>query len=96
MALTRRMFTCQFETTAKILKKDEDPLHTYVVQTVLQLYIAELSEPIREVYTMAYSLPSTMEFIYRETAEKWRQISRGMCRNADLRISMKWKSHPRV
>lgn len=74
LALTKRMFTCQFETTAKILKKDEDPLHTYVVQTVLQLYIAELSEPIREVYTMAYSLPSTMEFIYRETAEKWRQI----------------------
>ena len=74
LVLTKRMFTRQFETTAKILKKDEDPLHTYVVQTVLQLYIAELSEPIREVYTMAYSLPSTMEFIYRETAEKWRQI----------------------
>lgn len=74
LALTKKMFFSQFAATEDILQEDEDPLHTFVVQTVLQLYITELSEPIREVYIMAYSLPTTMEFIYRQTAEKWQQI----------------------
>ena len=37
----------------------EDPVFLYAVETALQLHIAELTEPLRERYVMAYTLPTT-------------------------------------
>lgn len=69
LRLTREMFSNQFGMTSQIIGED-DPVLIYAVETALQLHIAELSEPLREVYVMAYSLPSTLEYIYTNTAQK--------------------------
>ena len=37
----------------------EDPVFLYAVETALQLHIAELTEPLRKRYVMAYTLPTT-------------------------------------
>ena len=46
----------------------------YAVETALQLHIAELTEPLRELYVMAYSLPTTSEYLYRSTSERLQKI----------------------
>ena len=55
----------QFNTTAEVLKgKTEDKLLIYVFESVLQLYIAESKEHIREMYAVSYSMPATSMKIY--------------------------------
>lgn len=46
----------------------------YAVETALQLHIAELTEPLRELYVTAYSLPTTSEYLYRSTSERLQKI----------------------
>ena len=38
------------------------------------MHICELSESLRDLYTAAYALPSTTEFIYRSTAKELKVI----------------------
>lgn len=45
----------------------EDSLLLYGLETGLQLHITELSEPLRELYVTAYSLPSTSDYIYKSS-----------------------------
>lgn len=68
--LTESMFESQFDNTEKLIGSNADPLLVYAVETALQMYITELSEPLRELYVMAYSLPTTSEYIYQNTAKK--------------------------
>lgn len=68
--LTQTMFESQFENTEKLIGENADPMLVYAVETSLQMYITELSEPLRELYVMAYSLPTTSEYIYQNTAKK--------------------------
>lgn len=68
--LTESMFESQFDNTEKLIGSSADPLLVYAVETALQMYITELSEPLRELYVMAYSLPTTSEYIYQNTAKK--------------------------
>ncbi len=68
--LTESMFESQFDNTAKLIGENMDPLLVYAVETSLQMYITELSEPLRELYVMAYSLVTTSEYIYQNTAKK--------------------------
>lgn len=70
LTLVKQMFDSQFENAEEFLDEQKDPLILYGIETALQLHIAELSEPIRELYVMAYSLPTTCEYIYKSTAEK--------------------------
>ena len=67
--LVELMFDNQFK-LAESLCTNENPLLVYAVETVLQLHITELSEPLRELYMEAYSLPSTSELIRINTAQK--------------------------
>lgn len=54
----------QFETAATLLCGiTDDPILFYAVETTLQLYIAESSENIRDLYSAAYSLPKTSDLI---------------------------------
>lgn len=46
----------------------------YCLETSLQIYITELSEPLREIYVMAYTLPSTTEYILKSTAVQIKAI----------------------
>ena len=70
---------CTGTTTADITGA-ADPVFLYAVETALQLHIAELSEPLRELYVMAYTLPTTSAYLYRSTAERRTPCS-----------SMRWK-----
>ncbi len=48
------MFENQFA-KARAFAKDMEPLMVYCLETSLQIYITELSEPLREIYVMAYT-----------------------------------------
>ena len=73
LELVQRMFGGQFD-LAERHTGAEDPVFLYAVETALQLHIAELTEPLRELYVMAYSLPTTSEYIYRSTSERLQVI----------------------
>lgn len=73
-ALVTYMFSNQFSKVRSILGDKADPLLVYGVETALQLHICELSEPLRDLYTAAYTLPTTTDYIYRNTAQELMQI----------------------
>ena len=73
LELVKRMFDGQFALAAQH-STDADPVFLYAVETALQLHIAELTEPLRELYVMAYSLPTTSAYIYRSTAKRLKSI----------------------
>lgn len=73
LELVRRMFGGQFD-LAQQHSGQEDPVFLYAVETSLQLHIAELTEPLRELYVVGYSLPSTAAYIYRSTASRLQAI----------------------
>lgn len=55
----------QFEFADEFLKdKTDDKLFKYAFESVLQLYIAESKEDIREMYSVSYSMPITTHKIY--------------------------------
>ena len=63
LELVQRMFRGQFA-LAEEHSGEEDPVFLYAVETALQLHLAEPTEPLRELYVTAYSLPATAEYIY--------------------------------
>ena len=69
LELVQRMFGGQFD-LAEQHSVEEDPVFLYAVETALQLHIAELTEPLRELYVTAYTLPSTSAYLYRSTAKR--------------------------
>ena len=73
LELVQRMFGGQFD-LAEQHSTPEDPVFLYAVETALQLHIAELTEPLRELYVVGYTLPSTSAYIYRSTAAKLQAI----------------------
>lgn len=68
--LVKVMFQNQFSSAEKEDGTINDPVFLYCVETAVQIYITELSEPLRELYVMAYTLPSTSEYIYEATAKR--------------------------
>ena len=73
LELVKRMFGGQFDHAGQH-SGAEDPVLLYAVETALQLHIAELTEPLRELYVMAYSLPTTADFLYRSTSKRLQTI----------------------
>lgn len=73
LTLTQIVFDNQFA-KARAFAKDMEPLMVYCLETSLQIYITELSEPLREIYVMAYTLPSTTEYILKSTAVQIKAI----------------------
>lgn len=74
LELVHMMFSRQFDQVEDMIGAEADPLLLYGVETALQIHIAELSEPLRELYVTAYSLSSTSEYIYEQTAERLQTI----------------------
>lgn len=65
----------QFEFTNDFLKdKTDDSLFIYAFESILQLYIAESSENLREMYKESYSLPNTSHKIYDYITEKIEKV----------------------
>lgn len=73
LELVKRMFGGQFDLAGQY-SGTEDPVFLYAVETALQLHIAELTEPLRELYVMAYSLPTTADFLYHSTSKRLQTI----------------------
>ena len=69
LELVKRMFSGQFALAGQH-SGEQDPVFLYAVETALQLHIAELTEPLRELYVTAYTLPSTSAYLYRSTAKR--------------------------
>lgn len=74
LTLVEIMFEGQFDRAEQIMGASEDPLLLYGIETALQLYITEISEPLRELYVVAYSLNSTSEYICTQTAARLQPI----------------------
>ena len=70
LELVKQMFGYQFDAAEELLGADADPLMLYAAETALQMCIAEISAPLRELYVTAYTLPSTSAFIYESMARK--------------------------
>ncbi len=68
--LVRQMFDGQFATADALAGKNADPLLVYALETALQLHIAEMSDPLRELYVTAYTLPRTAAYIYENMIDK--------------------------
>ena len=65
----------QFKATTEFLNsKTDDRILFYAAETTLQLYIAESSEHMREMYNVAYSLPGSSGVIYRTITGKLEHI----------------------
>lgn len=65
----------QFEKSVEFLKEQsEDKLLLYIFECVLQLYICEINDNIREMYTVSYSMPSTSHKIYDYITEKLENV----------------------
>ncbi len=61
----------QFRATKQFLGGEAEALILfYAAETTLQLYMAEQSESIRDLYAAAYSIPSSAELIRRTIAQK--------------------------
>lgn len=65
----------QREITAEMLKEvTDDKLLRYCFEKVLQLYISETSENMRELYTTIYSIPKTWDYIKEVNAEALKYV----------------------
>ena len=65
----------QFEMTAKLLQgKTEDKILFYAVETTMQLYMAESSEHMREMYNVSYSLPHAAQIVYHKITGKLQDV----------------------
>lgn len=75
--LVKYVLEAQFDATAEFLKGiTEDKILFYAAETTLQLYITEGSEHLRELYSVAYSLPNSSEVIYQTITSKLENIFR--------------------
>lgn len=72
--LAQLIFAGQFGASRAVSPAGKTPVYTYAAETALQLVITERNEQLREIYTEAYTLPETMEFIYENTAKELMQI----------------------
>lgn len=67
----------QFEFTKKLLDgKTDDKILFYATETTLQLYMAESSEHIRELYSLSYSQQASSDIIYNKITLKLSEIFR--------------------
>lgn len=69
--IVRYVLDGQFVATETLLAgKTQDKVLFYAAETTLQLYMAESSENVRELYAAAYSMPRSMETIQHVITEK--------------------------
>ena len=85
LTLVKIMFNSQFESAGQFGGVSDDPVLLYSIETSLQIYIAELSDPLRELYVMSYSLPTTTEYIYGRMAGRLQKIFSRYMPDAELK-----------
>ncbi len=73
--LVKYVIEAQFDTTGKLLREvTDDKLMFYAAETVLQLHIVEMDENLREIYSLAYSLPKSSAVLQETITNKLENI----------------------
>ena len=73
--LVKYVLEGQFEATKIVLKdKCDDKILFYAFETTLQLFMAESSEHMREMYNVSYSLPNSSNIIFNTITGKLEEI----------------------
>ncbi len=73
--LVQYVIEAQFDTTGKLLKEvTTDKILFYAAETVLQLHIVEMNENLREIYSLAYSLPKSSAILQETITGKLEHI----------------------
>ena len=73
--LVSHVLQLQFDVAGEILgDKSTDKILFYATETTLQLYIAESSEQMREMYNVSYSMPHSANVIYRFITERLKSV----------------------
>jgi len=75
--LVQHVFHEQFTVATRLTAGKNDPVLMYSIETALQFYITEQSEPLRDIYVAAYTYPSTVNYIYEHTAQKLYELFKG-------------------
>lgn len=83
--LVQHVFNEQFNVAAKIVQGSNDPVLMYAIETALQFHITNQSEPLRDIYVTAYTLPSTTEYIYEHTAQKLYELFKDNLPNYEMK-----------
>lgn len=73
-ALVQIMFAGQFGAARKYAEGDLSNVYTYAAETALQLVLTERYENLWEIYTEAYTMPETVEYIYQNMAKELKNI----------------------
>lgn len=68
--LTRMMYAGQFGAARRAVQSELSPIYTYAAETAIQLALTERNENLREIYTEAYTMPDTLEYIHSNTADE--------------------------
>ena len=90
LTLTQIMFENQFA-KARAFAKDMEPLMVYCLETSLQIYITELSEPLREIYVSPF-MPDAEDKDFYEMDIASGSIMRGfMARKCDIYFTVQKK-----
>lgn len=83
--LVQHVFNEQFNVAAKLVQGSNDPVLMYAIETALQFHITNQSEPLRDIYVTAYTLPSTTEYIYEHTAQKLYELFKDNFQNYEMK-----------
>lgn len=75
LELVKWIFAGQYDLAERI-SDAEDPMLICAVEGALELYTAEMSEQLRELYVTAYTLPTTSLYIYRVMSQRLHQAFR--------------------
>lgn len=76
----------QFEYASRLVANETDNLiFLYVTETVLQLYLAETNEHMREMYNVSYSLPSSTKKVHNTVTAKLEYIFKNSLPNYDTK-----------
>lgn len=70
LKLTKWMYEKQFAITGRLLGEGYEPEMFYAVELSIQLYIAEKSEALRELYVSSYSYATTANYIHQMATDK--------------------------
>lgn len=70
LKLTKWMYEKQFAITDRLLGEGYEPEMFYAVGSSIQMYIAEKSEALRELYVSAYSYAATANYIHQMVTDK--------------------------
>lgn len=73
LEIVKWIFVGQYDLAQEVSGSD-DPMFICAVEGALELYTAEMNEQLRELYVMAYSLPSTSKYIYRVMSDRLYEV----------------------